>query len=536
MRKEIITVFFMVASLLNIMAEEGPQVRTRNGVLEGCHCAGVSVFKGVAFAKPPVGSLRWQEPQPVEPWQGVRKAVDFGPNPMQENIFGDMLFSTKEMSEDCLYLNIWTPSKTWNERLPVFIYFNGGGLMAGSGSEPRYAGMTFARRGVIAITANYREGIFGFFSHPELSKESTYKGSGNYGFLDQVAAIRWVRENISAFGGDPERITIMGESAGSMSVSALMASPLSRNIIAQAMGSSGSVLGRQPWSSLRDAEREGVETMKRLGCKTLEELRAIPAADLLKRAAVRNVPTCTIDGYFMPKEPMEIYSHGEQAKVPCLIGNNNAEMSPEMFLGGKAPTMENFAPAVEEWSGRSAEEVFARYGISSDKDILSLPGYSLAGDMFIAYSTWKWIDMQQSTSPAPVFRYLYCHPRPDMVQKDLEAGLAGGVRKRESDSEKPRVPGAIHSADIEYQMGTLPTNRVFSWQAEDYAVSEVFVNMFVNFIKYGDPNALGLPRWEPVNGRDVAPVMMIDVESRMVVLPDVESRYRYIDSSLSAKP
>ena len=190
------------------------QVRTVNGVLEGIDCSGVKVFKGVAFAEAPVGELRWKAPQPLKNWEGVRMAVEFGPNPMQENLFGDMMFGTDEMSEDCLYLNIWTPSKTWDEKLPVFIYFNGGGLMAGSGSEPRYAGMTFARNGVIAITANYREGIFGFFSHPELSKETEYNGSGNYGFLDQVAAIQWVKDNIAAFGGDPEHITIMGESAG----------------------------------------------------------------------------------------------------------------------------------------------------------------------------------------------------------------------------------------------------------------------------------------------------------------------------------
>ena len=215
----------LATTYITAAAQTAPQVQTVNGILEGIDCSGVKVFKGVPFAAPPVGNLRWKAPQPVEKWEGVRQAKDFGPNPMQENLFGDMMFGTKEMSEDCLYLNIWTPSKTWNEKLPVFIYFNGGGLMAGSGSEPRYAGMTLARNGIIAITANYREGIFGFFAHPELSKESEYKGSGNYGFLDQVAAIQWVKDNISAFGGDPSRITIMGESAGSISVSALMFLP-----------------------------------------------------------------------------------------------------------------------------------------------------------------------------------------------------------------------------------------------------------------------------------------------------------------------
>jgi para-nitrobenzyl esterase len=238
----------------------------------------VSVYSKVwPFAAPPVGDLRWKAPQPVQKWDGIRKATEFGPNPMQENVFGDMNFGTSKMSEDCLYLNIWTPSKTMDEKLPVFIYFNGGGLMAGSGSEPRYAGMAMARKGIVAITANYREGIFGFFAHPQLSKETTYKGSGNYGFMDQAAAIKWVKENIAAFGGDPDRITIMGESAGSMSVSALMVSPLSKNLIHQAMGSSGSVIGSRGVLTLKEAEANGVELAKKMGYKNIKDLRNVPS-------------------------------------------------------------------------------------------------------------------------------------------------------------------------------------------------------------------------------------------------------------------
>lgn len=510
------------------------QVRTANGVLEGTDCSGVKVFKGVPFAEAPVGELRWKAPQPLKNWDGVRKAVDFGPNPMQENLFGDMMFGTKEMSEDCLYLNIWTPSKTWDEKLPVFIYFNGGGLMAGSGSEPRYAGMTFARNGVIAITANYREGIFGFFTHPELSKETEYNGSGNYGFLDQVAAIQWVKDNIAAFGGDPDHITIMGESAGSMSVSALVASPLSRNLIAQAMGSSGSVLGQNRWATLQEAEQMGVEKMKSMGYNSVADMRNVPAEELMKAAAVHSVPVYNIDGYFMPKQPMEIYNAGEQAQVPCLIGNNNAEMTPLMWLGGQAPTIKNLTPAVEAWFKMPTCDILPKYGINTDADIMGKPGYVLAGDMFIAYSTWKWIDMQQSTSKAPVYRYCYCHPRPDMVIKGVEAGLAGGIRKKDDNAPAaPAAPGALHAVDIEYQMGTLSTNPVFAWTADDYAISEVFVKFFVNFIKNGDPNGLGLPAWTPVNGKKVAPVMMIDLDSHEEINPAVEARYRFIDDNFN---
>ena len=182
---------FLATLLVSFEAiAQNPQVTTMCGTLEGTYESGISVFKGIPFAQPPVGDLRWKAPQPVAHWQGVRQAKEFGPNPMQESLFGDMNFGTKKMSEDCLYLNVWTPAKTFKEKLPVFIYFNGGGLMAGSGSEPRYAGNVLARKGIVAITANYREGIFGFFAHPQLSKETAYKGSGNYGFMDQAAAIQ----------------------------------------------------------------------------------------------------------------------------------------------------------------------------------------------------------------------------------------------------------------------------------------------------------------------------------------------------------
>ena len=295
MRKSILTlVLTLLAGVL--FAQQPARVAVAEGTLEGINESGIKTFKGVPFAAPPVGDLRWKAPQPVEKWQGVRQAKEFGPNPMQENIFGDMNFGTKKMSEDCLYLNIWTPAKTMDEHLPVLIYFNGGGLMAGSGSEPRYAGDAMARKGIISITANYREGIFGYFAHLQLSKETTYKGSGNYGFLDQVAAIKWVKDNIAAFGGDPNRITIVGESAGSMSVSALMASPLCQGLFAQAMGSSGSVVGMKKVSTLKEAEAKGLQLTKKIGCKDIKDLRAMSAEELMKKANVKSVPIYNVDG------------------------------------------------------------------------------------------------------------------------------------------------------------------------------------------------------------------------------------------------
>lgn len=535
MKKQFFITLAAMFLTIGASAQDAPQAQTGNGILEGINESGIKVFKGVPFAAPPVGNLRWAAPQAVQKWDGIRKADEFGPNPMQENVFGDMMFGTKKMSEDCLYLNIWTPAKTMDEKLPVFIYFNGGGLMAGSGSEPRYAGLSMARRGIVAITANYREGIFGFFAHPQLSKETSYKGSGNYGFLDQAAAIKWVKDNISAFGGDPDRITIMGESAGSMSVSALMASPLTRNLISQAMASSGSVLGSRPVLSLKEAEEAGVETTKRLGCKSIKDLRALSADELMKRAAVKSVPSYNIDNYFFTEQPAETYAKGEQAQVPCLIGNNSSEMVPAYILQGKPATIENLKPIVEKAFNVSADKLLPMYGINTDADIMKLPGYQLAGDIFIAYATWKWMDVQQQTCSKPVYRYVFCRPRPDMVIKNKEAGLAGGVQDKKSDAPAtPKIPGAIHSADIEYEMGNLSTNNVFAWNADDYAVSDIFESYYANFIKTGNPNGLGLPEWTPINGQAVAPVMQIDVNTYLKADPQMENRYKLIDSGKSA--
>ena len=286
MRKIRIVFIFCLLSLSVVsfaqLNNDVPRVKTANGMLEGVKHSGIEVFKGVPFAAPPVGELRWKTPQPVKDWKGVRKADRFGPRPMQLSVFGDMNFRSDTMSEDCLYLNIWTPAVTGKEKLPVLIYFYGGGFVAGSGDEPRYAGESMARRGVISITANYRLGIFGFFAYPELTKESPHHSSGNYGYLDQSAAIKWVKENIAVFGGDPNRITIAGESAGSISVSAQMCSPLSKNMIAGVIGSSGSVLGALPPVPLADAEKNGTQVAENLKAGTLKDLRAIPANDLLK--------------------------------------------------------------------------------------------------------------------------------------------------------------------------------------------------------------------------------------------------------------
>lgn len=522
---------FLIACVLCTVAgyaQQGPLATTQYGVLEGVCESGVNVFKGVPFAAPPVGENRWRAPQPLQSWQGVRSAKKFGDDPMQGNPFGDMGFDAEKKSEDCLYLNVWTPSKTMTDRLPVVIYFNGGGLIAGSGSEPRYSGRQMARHGIVVVTANYREGIFGFFAHPQLSKETSYKGSGNYGFMDQAAAIKWVYENIAAFGGDPKQITIVGESAGSMSVSALLVSPLTRGMIARAMASSGAVCG-QRLLSLKDAEKQGVKKLKELGLKNIADARKMPADELLAKTLSGGLASYCLDGYFFTEDPTDAYLNGHQQKVPLLVGRNSLEMSPQAYLGGKAPTLENLRPALETAFGDKTDEAMRLYGLNTDRDVLGKPGVDFASDQFIAYGTWLFGYLHAKTSGQPVYRYYFSHPRPAMRDKGLVAGLAGGVQKK-GDDDVMTIPqndvfkGAVHSADIEYAMGTLPTNRVYDWQPDDYRVSDQFINYYANFIKTGNPNGLGLANWTSITGKEQPTQLILDVDSYETYDPAFEKR------------
>src|ERR1041384_4259583 len=297
---------FLIALLLSVagITSAADQVRTANGVVEGRgrQRSGVRLFRGIPFAQPPTGDWRWREPQPVQNWEGVRQAVDFGPRCMQAPIFNDMRFRSNGVSEDCLYLNVWTPAKSNRERLPVLVYFYGGGFVSGDSSEPRYDGESMAAKGIVVVTVNYRLGIFGFMAHPELTRETSYKASGNYGLLDQSAALRWVQKNIASFGGDPKRVTIGGESAGSVSVSAQMASPLSKNLIAGAIGESGSITGTLSAIPLPQAEAAGVKFAAELNAPTLAALRALGTQQVFEAAtrggfaSIGRFPI-TIDGY-----------------------------------------------------------------------------------------------------------------------------------------------------------------------------------------------------------------------------------------------
>jgi len=527
MKTVLITIFLALqlmqfATAQSEKAKSAPLAKTVNGTVEGViEPTGVRAFKGIPFAAPPVGKFRWREPQPVKNWQGVRKANKFGPRAMQNPVFGDMGFRSDGMSEDCLYLNVWTPAKSSGEKLPVLVYFYGGGFVAGDGSEGRYDGESMATKGIVSLTVNYRLGVFGFYASEELTKESPHQASGNYGYLDQAAALAWVKQNIAAFGGDPDRVTIAGESAGSLSVSALMASPLSKNLFSAAIGESGSVLGTLPPVPLAQAEQAGTKFNGQVGKKTLAEMRAIPAEELLKATANAGVSRflSAVDGYFFPESPLKTFQAGKQSQVPLLAGWNSEEMNYKMILGKETPTLENYTRAVQKLYGEQAEKVLKEYTATSDADVEQV-ATDLAGDRFIGFGTWKWIDLQSKTGGGkPVYRYLYGRPRPAMNASmgNVSANLAGGVSKSTEPAavKAPLPKGAVHSAEIEYALGNLSLNKVYAWTPEDHKVSATMQDYFANFIKTSNPNGKGLPEWLPVKGDGDAHYMYLDVNSRL---------------------
>ncbi|HEY5079601.1 MAG TPA: carboxylesterase family protein [Opitutaceae bacterium] len=499
-------------------------VRIDSGLLEGA--AGgdpaIRAFLGIPFAAPPVGDLRWREPQPAAPWDGVFKADHFGPRPMQAFIFSDMIFRDKGPSEDCLYLNVWTPAKSASERLPVMVWIYGGGLQAGANSEPRQDGKDLARRGVLIVSMNYRLGVFGFLAHPGLSRESGH-GSGNYGLMDQIAALKWVQRNIAAFGGDPGNVTIFGESAGSYSVSALMASPLARGLFQKAIGESGALLGTPRYFThtepLAAAEASGERFAESLGAKTIAELRAIPADRVLKAEQEDKSSHfgAIIDGYVLPRAGSDIYAAGEQAHVPLLAGWNADEMRVYSTFGEKRPTAKSFAEQVAKDYGKDAAKVLKVYPAGSDEEAVRSAG-DLAGDRFIAIGTWKWIDMQRKTGGSPVYRYSF----------DRAVPIAPGRVINGSPATAADV-GAVHASDICYVFGALDSVPGVTWEAGDRALSDAIGTYWTNFAKTGNPNGGGLPDWPVYDKEDGYQVMHLDTVRKAAPAKHLD-RYEFWDS------
>lgn len=481
-------------------------VTTNSGQLQGMKSTETDIdyFRGIPYAAAPVGDLRWKAPQPAVSWTGVRDATQFGSRCMQKFLFDDMRFRSPGISEDCLFLNVWTPTLTPRIKLPVLVYFYGGGFVAGDSSEWRYDGTSLAQKGIVVVTVNYRLGIFGFFAHPELTAESPNHASGNYGLLDQVAALKWVKENIAGFGGDPSKITIGGESAGSMSVSGLMASPLSKNLIAGAIGESGAFISpTAEFTDLKTAEEEGVAFSKKIKVKDLKELRAIPAEQLLQLYGNGFKTHAVVDGYLFHEKPVNTFAKGNQAQVPLLVGWNSTESDYNGFLLGAFPNPKNYKAQVQKTFGKNADAVLKAFPGNTENQVIQ-SATALASDQFIVFSTWKWSELQRENNSKPVYRYLFSRERPPFI----------GLKTAKSTLPKP-LSGAGHSWEIEYALGNLSLNKDHEWSPDDDRVSITMQNYFANFIKTGDPNGSDLEKWIPNTKGKPVKFMNINVETKL---------------------
>lgn len=472
-------------------------IMTQSGEISGVEMeSGVTSFKGIPYAQPPVGNLRWKEPQPILKWEGVYAANHFGSRPMQSKKYDDMIFRSDKNSEDCLYLNIWMPKKQGIQKNPVLVYFYGGGFSSGDGSEIRYDGESMAKKGIVFITVNYRLGVFGFLSHPELTKESAHQSSGNYGLMDQHEALIWIKKNIEAFGGDAEKITIAGESAGSMSVSAHMASPLSTGLFSGAICQSGSVLGINSTVPLQQAEENGVKLISKIGVKNIKDLRLISAEKLLELSKDFGFP-CTVDGYFFPESPVKIFATGKQMDVPLLAGWTSAEKDNRSILENGVETLENYKNSIKKIYGTKAEEILKIYPAKDDSEVSKI-ATDLASDRYIAYSTWKLIDLHSKTNGWPVYRYLFSRNRPKFIG---------------TGDNNFNPLGAVHASDIEYALGNLLLNDRYEWTKSDFETSKTMQGFIVNFVKTANPNGEGLPHWYGLQS-SISKVMNIDSISK----------------------
>ncbi len=491
------------------LAATKPQVKLKDGKLLGVYdeAAKVYSFKGVPYASAPMGALRWQPPVPEDAWKGVRDAKEFGPRCMQGRLFDDMIFRDPGPSEDCLTVNVWTPDISGKQSLPVMFWIHGGGFVAGASSEPRQDGTNLAKRGVVVVSLNYRMGVFGFFTHAGLSKDSTHHASGNYGLLDMVAALNWVQDDIAEFGGDPNKVTIFGESAGSFAVSDLMASPLAKGLFARAIGESGAAFSRTSLevTTLEQSEEDNEKFAKSIGEPTLGGMRALPADKLLDASLKSKTAHFgpVVDGYFLPDSVPEIFAAGKQAHVPLLAGWNQDEGGPPAT--SKA-TVESFTADAQKDFGDRASDFLKVYPAGSLEEAKASAA-ALARDQFIAFGTWKWIEAQAATGGVPVYRYLFTHVLPAPAN----------------------VGGAYHSAEIEFVFDNL-ANKDLKWRDEDKKVSNEMAEYWTNFAKTGDPNGAGLPKWPQFKAADGYQVMHIDTQSQ--AMPEEHrNRYEFLSSA-----
>jgi para-nitrobenzyl esterase len=434
--------------------------------------ATVGVFLGIPYAAPPVGELRWRPPQPAAHWAGVRKADQFGAMCMQPAFRGPIpAANPPKMSEDCLFLNVWTAAISARERRPVMVWIHPGGYQTGSGSAPGYNGEALAKKGVVLVTINYRLGVFGFFSHPELTKESENHASGNYGFMDQVAALRWVQRNIAAFGGDPHRVTVFGDSAGSASIANLMGSPQAKGLFQRASGQSGAWMGISlaPTRTLAEAEEAGVKMAEALHAQSLEALRAMPAEDLLKGGRGGGP---VIDGWFLPEDVGTVFADGKQNDVPLISGSNKDEGT--FFL--QPTTAPKFIERSRARFGDQADAFLKLYPADSDEEANASQLAAFRDEL--AFVMRIWARAQTKTGHSKAFLYYFTHDPPPPVGSTSRGGFGSG---------------ATHGSEAQYIFQNLLPPR--AWTDLDHQVSDMLSSYWVNFATNGDPNGKGLAKW-----------------------------------------
>ena len=466
----------------------------------------VRAFLGLPYAAPPVGDLRWKAPQPAAKWKGDRDATKFAAHCAQGRVFDDMVFQDGTPSEDCLFLNVYTPADAKkNAKLPVMFWIHGGGYSGGGSSEPRHNGDFLPLKGVVLVTINYRLGVFGFLCTDELAKEGN-GAAGNYGLLDMVAALQWVKKNINGFGGDPANVTIFGESAGSFAVSTLMASPMAQGLFAKAIGESGAA-----FPSAINLGGEGVKERAEVdgkwltdaGAKDIAALRAMTTDQVLEAAKKKGMTgfSPVLDGKFLTEPVPDTYAAGKQAHVPLMAGWNADEGSFMAMRGMNAAQWKEFA--TKQFAER-AEEFAKLYPGDTDQQALR-SAVDFGSDQFIAFGTWKWLEAHRKTGgDSPVYRYHF--------------ELAALPSKYH--------PGtfAFHSDDIEYVFGTLDTRPGETVRDEDRKLSEEMMTYWTNFAKKGDPNGEGVPNWPKYDATDNS---LIHLNSPITAGPDA-TRERYL--------
>jgi len=470
-RRKYMCVMVVAAQLAS--AAGAQQVLTESGTISGIRANGLSVYKGIPFAAPPVADLRWRPPVHAAPWTGTRKADAFAPACMQVGVSmpGETPPAT---SEDCLYLNIWTPAKTAHEHLPVIVWIYGGGYINGSASMPLYWGDRLAQKDAIVVTIAYRLGPLGFLALPELTRESSHHSSGNYGLLDQVAALEWIQRNIAAFGGDPKCVTIAGQSSGSISVSILMASPLARGVFQRAIGESGGLfepLQLAPKFLLANAERDGEKYAASLGAASLKELRRLPAILLTGNAG--GIVHAVIDPYVLPLSPYEAFAAGQQNDVPLLIGSNADEA--RAMVDVTHETAATFDKDLEHSVGQLPPALVAAYPHATDEEAREAR-LGLERDLRFGWDMWAWARLQAGTGKSPVFYYSF-RQQPPFPAASIYAGW-----------------GASHFAELWYVFDHLDQTP-WKWTATDRKLAEEMSSYWVNFARSGDPNGPGLPPW-----------------------------------------